>query len=180
MSLDVHIGFAAEDQVGFNEDGTVVTKEKAQKKLHKYELKIQERNVYQKLWSEDFPRDVNDASIRSMPYSMREDSYVSLQDKNTANLKLSFESDSGWDSWHHEGIILPCSVLKHVYAVEKTVGEYEILIHDYHYKAKLQPVAGRPTWKDPYLSVCVYGVCKDRVALTSANLIFDIYSRDSK
>ena len=179
-SQDVHVGFAAEDQVSFNEDGAVVIKEKAQKTLHKYELKTQERNVYQKIWSVDFPPDVNDASIRSVPCSLVDYSYILLQDKNTATLKLSLDSDSGWDSWNHEGIILPCSVLKHVYAVEKTVGEYEILIHDYHYKAKLQPVAGRPTWKDPYLSVCVYGVCTDKVAVTSASRTLDIYSRDSK
>ena len=186
MSQGVLLGFAAEYQVSFNEDREVVIKEKAQKVLHKYELQIQERNVYQKIWSVDFPPGVNDASIRSLSYSLHKDWYVLLQDKNTATLKLSFkhfdqcDRFDGWDSWHHEGIILPCSGIERVYAVEKTDREFEIIINDTHFKARLQPVATRSTWKDPYLSVCADTVFMDRIGVISTNHTLDIYCRDSK
>ena len=186
MSQGVHLEFEAENQIGFKDDATVVIKEKAQKTLHKYDLQHQEGNVYQKIWNVDFPLDVNDASIRSVSYSFPQDSYVLLQDKNTATLKLSFDcrsvldSPESWNSWHYEGIILPCSRIDRVYAVEKTDGEYEIIINDNNFNARLQPVAGRPSWKDPYLSVCVNGVRKDRIAVASSNHTLDIYNIDSK
>ena len=175
-SQDIHLGFAAEDQVGFNSDGAVVLKEKAQKTLHKYELQIQERNVYKKSWSKNFPPDVGDASIRSVSGYHN----VLLQDKNTVTLKLNFDCRKAWDNWHHSGIILPCSEIKCMYAVEKTNEEYELIIND---KARLQSVMGRPTWTDPHLSVCgvsyEYDV-PERIAVTSTNRTLDIYSMDSK
>ena len=174
VSQGVHLGFAAEDQVGFNKDGGVVVKEITRKTLHEYRLQIQERNVYQESRSEDFPSGVNDASIRSSSGPS-----VLLQDKNTATQKRSFHNLQPWKSWHHEGTILPCSRMKCVYAVEKTDGEYEIIIDDYNSKARLQPVTGGSPWKDPYLSLCMHGG-SDRIAVTSTNNTLQIYSKASK
>ena len=176
ISQGVHLGFAAENQVSFRQDGEVVVKEKAQKTLHEYRLQIQEKNVYQKSRSEDFPSGVNGASIRSScgPATF-------LQDNNTATLKLAFHNLKPWKIWNHKGILLPCSRIKHVYAVEKTDGEYEIVINDYEFNVRLQPAMGRPTWKDPYLSVCTDGLTSiDRIAVTSTNRTLGIYSKGSK
>ena len=176
ISQGIHLEFAAEKQVGFRKEGEVVVKEQAQKTLHEYRLRIQEKNVYQKSRSEDFPPDVNDASIRSSSGPS-----TFLQDNNTATLKLAFHNLKPWKILHHEGILLPCSRIKHVYAVEKTDSEYEIIINDYEFNGGLQPASGRPTWKDPYLSVCTDRVTSiDRIAVTSTNRTLGIYSKGSK
>ena len=178
ISQGVHLEFAAEHQVGFKNEGEVVIKEKAKKTLHEYTLQIRERNVYQKSKSGDFPSGVNDASIRSSSGPS-----ILLQDKNTATLKLSFHNLNFWKRCHHEGIILPCSGrsgTERMYAMEKTDGEYEIINNDDRFKAVLQPVAGRPTWKDPYLCVCVDGSASDiKMAVTSRNHTLDIYYRNT-
>ena len=171
----VRLEVEAEGQVGFNRQGEVVIKEKAQQTLHKYKLQILERDLYQEIWSEDIPPGVNSASIRAVTDLAHE---VLLQDNSSATMKWRFHNLKHWNSWNDEGIILPCSGIGRVYAVEKTAGEYEIIIHDNHFKARIQPVAGRSTWKDPYLSVCVSGVPEDRIAVTSTNHTLDIYSRE--
>ena len=86
MSQNVQLGFTAEDQVGVNEYGTVVIKGKGHKTLHQYKLQKQERNVYQKDQSYDFPPGANDASIRSFSETI-----VYLQDKYLATLKKKID-----------------------------------------------------------------------------------------
>ena len=182
MSQGVHLGFAAEDQVGFQRDGSVVIKDKAHETLHKYELQIQEGDLYHKKWSYDLPFGLEDVSIRSASGNN-----VVLQVKNTGTLKfiLYYKSiGSVWDRLHHEGIYLNCCLLdfEDVYAVERLDGEYEIVFTSNCTKVRMHPVAGRPTWKDPYLSVCVKEDQYEQywMAVASANHTLDIYRRHSK
>ena len=172
MRQYVQLGFTAEDQVGFDEDGTVVMKEKGQKTLHQFKLQNQEMNVYQKDRSYDFPPGANDASIRSLS-----EMTVFLQDKYTATLKRIFYEYSRWGSYNHEGIILNCFGIERVYALAKSDGEYEIILVDKDFGPRIQPVAGKPAWKDPYLSVCSnYG----KMAVASTDNTLDIYRRSGK
>ena len=172
MRQNVQLGFTAEDQVGFDEDGTVVMKEKVQKTLHQFKLQNQEMNVYQKDWSYDFPPGANDASIRSLS-----ETRVFLQDKYTAALKRIFSDYSRWSSCEKEGIILNCFGLECLYALANTDGEYEIIINDKDFGPRIQPVAGKPAWKDPYLSVCSN---YEKMAVASTNNTLDIYRRGGK
>ena len=184
-SRGVHLEFAAEDQVGFHNDtGEVIIKEKAQNTLHKYELQFPE-NIYQEIWSEDFPDGVNTASVIAVHEVHESDfSYrLLLQDKNTSTtLALSFDDRKLLDSWHHEGILLTCFNFEYgVYAVEKAEEGYEIVIaetknkdHETRSETRLQPVAATPTWSHPYLSVCKG---EGRLAVTSSDHTLDIYDK---
>ena len=118
----------------------------------------------------------------SVPRIEKKSNKLLLQDKSTSTT-LALSSDGGelLDSWHRKGILLTCLKTAHlVYAVEKTEGEYEIVIDDWEQtsKKRLQPVTGKPTWSHPYLSVC-YPSWKDRMAVTSAaDHSLDIYKWD--
>ena len=181
MTQGVRLEFAAENQVGFEDiTGEVIIQEKGQKRLHRYELKIQEGNVYQEEWSENFPHNISSASI----ITLCED-HPLLQDKGTSTiLKMSSNGRELLDSWHHEGILLTSLFLYGlVYAVEKTNGEYEILIVKDKETSKkgrsekrLQPVTAKPTWTHPYLSVTK----GDGIAVTSTHHTLDIYSYDGR
>ena len=63
--------------------------------------------------------------------------------------------------------------------MEKTDGEYEIIIDDENFIGlhRIQPVAGKPAWKDPYLSV---SCASEKMAVASTNSTFDIYIRGGK
>ena len=171
MSQCVQQRFQAEDRVGFDEGGKVVLKDKAQKTLHKYTMHIQERSVYQKECSYDLPPHTSDASIRYLSEKFG----IFLQNKNKPSLTLLLDNDNQWRHLHHEGIFLLCPLTNPFFAVENINGGYEIIIDDTN---KLQPIAGRPTWKDPYLSVCETGM--SRLAVASTNHTLDIYSRGGK
>ena len=184
---------AGENQVAFNELGHLIIKEKEQKQLHCYNLHAEESESAINQWSVQFPPDVNSASIRSATFGE-----VLMQDDRTSTLKLSLQpptlhnnNKEVWESYHHEGVILPSIGQDdgRLYAVKKTNGEYEIIIDGCDIKATLQPVAvqpvaGRPTWKDPYLSVCARPALADwhidRIAVTSTNCTLDIYCRTGK
>ena len=176
MSRGNRLEFAAEKQVGYNAYGKVIIKEKARKTLHKYELQSREM-VYQEIWSEDFPHGVNTASVIAV-YSPSGGDKLLLQDKSTSTtLVLSSDGREFLDSWNHEGIFLTCLYQDEpVYAVEKTSREYEIVIvkenRDGKYEKRLQPVASKPTWSHPYLSVCETA---GRIAVTSKDHTLDIY-----
>ena len=184
-SRGVRLEFAAEDQVVFFGD-KVIIKVKAQNTLHKYELQLP-KMIYQEMrMSEDLPHGVNTASVMAVRWGN-----ILLQDKSTSTtLQLSCKSTKLLDSWRHEGILL--SYHRHVdnrnqfmYAVEKTYGEYEIVIVEMIYHlgcsrefrdiVRLQPVGTKPTWSHPYLSVCL----KDqKLAVTSTEHTLDIYCQD--
>ena len=167
--------FAAEDQVCFSRE-TVIIKEKTQKTLHNYQ---QKDCTYKEKWSENLPPDVNTASIIAVvQWQGRK---LLLQDKSTSTtLALSCDGGELLGRWHDEGILLTCLRDALVYAVEKTEGEYEIVIDDWEQtsRTRLQPVTGKPTWSHPYLSVC-YPSWKHRMVVTSAaNRSLDIYQWD--
>ena len=182
MSRGVRLEVAAEDQVGFYErTGEVFIKEKAQNTLHKYKLQFKE-NIYQEIWSEDFPDGVNTASVISMyDDDMYEDGYnlkLVLHDKSTSStLLLSSDGKELLDSWHHDDeILLTCFSSAFyglfVFAMEMAEGEYKIVIVEGSSTIRLQPVAAKPTWSNPYLSVCEI---MRRLAVISTDHTLDIY-----
>ena len=195
MSQGIHLEFPADYQVGHRFNGEVIIKEKAQNTLHKYKLHFP-KYIYQEIWSVDFPHGVNTASVTAV-YSKkilgRELQYgykVLLQDKSTSTtLILSSDGTKLLDSWHHEGILLTCFCSGwseyFVHVVEKTDGEYEIVIIERNIRlnnkdiseTRLQPVAAKPTWSHPYLSLCK---SNSRIAVTSTDHTLDIYSKFGK
>ena len=164
----VRLEWAAANQVGFCIEGEVIIKEKAQKTLHKYKLHSKEI-MYQEMWSEHFPHGVDTASVIAVKYQE-----PLLQDKRSTTLLLSNDGKILLDSWQHEGILLTCFLDKAVYAVEKTSGEYEIVIVDIDDRSetRLQPVAAKPTWSHTYLSVCGY---EAGTVVASKDRTLDIY-----
>ena len=165
--------FAAEDQVCFSHK-IVIIKEKIQKTLHNYQRKDY---TYKEKWSENLPPDINTASIIAVE---RKSSKLLLQDKSTSTtLALSSDGRELLGSWHRKGILLTCLKDAHlVYAVDKTEGEYEIVIDDWEQtsRTRLQSVTGKPTWAHPYLSVC-YLSSRDMIAVTcAADHSLDIYN----
>ena len=173
MSRGDRLGFAAEKQVGYCLYGEVVIKEKAQKTLHKYKVQFNEM-IHQEIWSDDFPRGVNTASV----IGEWDGHKLLLWDKSTSTtLLLSSDGRKLLDSWHHEGILLTClRNSKPVYAVENAYGEYEIVIVKHRSETRIQPVTTKSPWSHPYLSVCRYD--HERIAVTSKDHTLDIY-RDS-
>ena len=194
MSRGVRLEFAVEDLVGVYQRGVII-KEKAHNTLHEYELQLPEM-IYRELWSEDFPHGVNAANVMAVG---RWETFVLLQDKNTSTtLVLSHEGKKRLGSWHQEGILLNWHDSSYenlfMYAVEKTYGEYEIVIvnrsrfppsysdNSFYWGPdrdilRLQPVGTKPTWSHPYLSVCENDRGK-RIAVTSTEHTLDIYSKD--
>ena len=156
----MHLEFAAEDQVGFGTNGDVIIKEKAQNRLHKYQLQIKEGNVYPEIWSEDFPCGVNTARIIAIDFI---GNFLLLYDKSTSTvLKFCENGRKLIESWR--GILLACVAQTGPVHVEETDGKYEIIIDNYGSSiARLQPVAGRRPWTHPYLSVCADE--RDRLAV---------------
>ena len=182
MSRCDRLEFAAENQVGYGTSTEVIIKEKAQNTLHKYKLQLNEIKTYQEIWSEDLPHGVNTASIIGAMYSWIDGETPLLHDKSTSTtLVLSSDGRKILDNWHHEGVHLTTfgSVvgLKQVYAVEKTSGEYEIVIvHADRSETKLQPLTAKPTWSHPCLSVSQF-INKRHIAVTSKDRTLDIYGR---
>ena len=187
----VRLEFAAEDQVGVNRyGGEVIMKQKAQNILHKYKLQSTE-NIYQKIWSEDFPHCVNTGSVIAAYSADKNDCKILLQDKSTSTiLVLSSDGRKLLDSWHCKGILLACYKrgfvldVQFVYAVERAEGEYEIVFVEGSDKdrkkrseIKLQPVTAKNTWSHPELSVCK---SKNRIAVTSTENTLDIYKKRSR
>ena len=180
-SRTVRLEFAAENQVGINRyTGEIIIKEKAQNTLHKYKLQSPD-NLYQEIWSENFPHGINTASVIAAYCTIKNGCKIALQDKTSSTtLLLSSDGRQLLDSWHHEGILLACfHSEKFAYAVEKAEGEYEIVIVEANDKdlkkrseIKLQPVVAKPTWSNYYLSVCM---SKLRIAVTSTDHTLDIY-----
>ena len=185
MSQIVRLEWAADNQVGYGQYGDVIMKEKAQKTLHKYMLLLEEV-IYKETWSENFPHDVNAASVIGVCWHNSEYKPL-LHDKSTSTtLVLSSDGKELLNSLHHEGVLL--TYLCHdgldgqqVYAVEKTYGECEIVIVDNKdiSETRLQPVAGKPTWSHPYLSVCE-DMRNDWIAVTSKDHTLDIYYRNGR
>ena len=169
----VCLDFVAEDQVGFCILGEVTLKEKAQKRLHLYQM--QNGCIYHKIWSEDFPHGVNTARIICMSDKRK----VLLQDKSTSTtLELSSDGTKLLNRWHHKGILLTCLYPEQlVYAVKKADVEYEIAIESEKSEIRLQPVAAKPAWPHPYLSVSGNA---SGIVVTSADHTLDIYNSDGK
>ena len=175
MKQGVCLEFPAENQVDFNGRVDFVMKEKAQKTLHKFTLEGHGGST--EVWSTKIPPGVNTDGVIALYGSGYSDAKPILQDKGTsATLVLTSNGTELLDSWHHKGILLTCLDFEHpVYAVEKTEGEYEIVIVRYNKsETRLQPVTTKPTWSHPYLSVCK-DVVTDMLAVTSADPSLDIY-----
>ena len=192
----VRLEFAAENQVSFNsydydigeetdvnyraERRDVIIKDKAQNTLHQYQL---EGCIYKEGWSENLPPGVNTASIIAV-YSYGSGYKLLLQDKSTSTTLEFSPASRKLDSWHYEGILLTClsitwrSSIYPVYAVEKTEGEYEIVIFsigdiEMILEKRLRPVTAKLTWSHPYLSVCG-NETERRIAVTSSDRSLDI------
>ena len=176
LSRSIHLEWAAENQVCYHGlFGEVTIKEKVQKILHRYDTELKE------IIHQDFPHGVNTASVIAV-YSQTGDDKLLLQDKSTSTtFLLSSDCREILDSWHHEGILITClSRNKPVYAVEKTSGEYEIVIVDDNKdrsETRLRPVTTKPTWSHPYLSAC-----EDigKIAVTSNDHTLDIYHQKGR
>ena len=154
-------------------------KEKAQKTLHRYRLRVYEM-IYQEIWSEDFPHGVSTASVIAV-YGLPGGCKLLLQDKSTSTtLVLSSDGRENLDSWVHEGILLTCLFANEpVYAVENTYGEYEIVIVNEDRSETKLPVTAKSPWSHPYLSVCQRYI-GDRIAVVSKDHTLDIYYKKGR
>ena len=98
MSNGVSLEFAAENHVGFDIYGKVIIKEKAQERLHIYQ--IQGGHVYQEIWSKNIPDGAN--TTRNIAIS--DSGNALLQDKSTLEiLELSSDGRTFESRWNQKG-----------------------------------------------------------------------------